>query len=298
MLQEQKMNFNDLLQSKQIDTEQVLVLRHRPSEPELNKVFPLLVADREDLFNAYQQIQRERLEKAMAAMVGGGYLASFIAHGPGRALFIGLYEIASATPLTFEQYWEVPANKELKEYGMQGFTGDRPSVLLFALPNAEFYPEWKGKLVVEWPPPERSWWRRAHRNEIPVRAILEESALEAAVKHWREIDLTWNQLRILPSRWKAALAEWRAIYYIYDVSDGKGYVGSAYGAENLLGRWLNYAVSGHGGNRLLRERDPRNFHFTILERVSPDMYSDDVIRLEATWKDRLHSRAPAGLNDN
>jgi hypothetical protein len=73
--QEQKMNFNDLLQSKQINTEQVLVLRHRPSEPELNKVFPLLVADREDLFNAYQQIQRERLEKAMAAMVGGGYLA-------------------------------------------------------------------------------------------------------------------------------------------------------------------------------------------------------------------------------
>lgn len=27
----------------------------------------------------------------------------------------------------------------------------------------------------------------------------------------------------------------------------------------------NYANSGHGGNRLLRERDPENFQFTILE---------------------------------
>ena len=69
-------------------------------------------------------------------------------------------------------------------------------------------------------------------------------------------------------------------------------------AENLLGRWLNYAASGHGGNRLLRQRDPQHFRFTILERVSPDMYAEDVIRLESTWKERLHTRAPHGLNDN
>jgi hypothetical protein len=292
------MNFNDLLRDNKISAEHVLVLRHRPSEPELNKVFPLLVADRADLFETYQQFQRERLESVMAAMVGTGYLASFIAHGPGRALFIGLYKIQSAKPLTYEEYWHLPANIELKALGMQGFTEDRPSVLLFDLPLTDFYTAWKGKLVVGWPPPERSWWRWAHRNEIPIHAILEESAFDVAVKHWREINLTWNQLRVLPSRWKAALAEWRAIYYIFDTSDGKGYVGSAYGADNLLGRWLNYAASGHGGNRLLRGRDQQNFCFTILERVSPDMDNEEVIRLESTWKDRLHTRAPAGLNDN
>jgi hypothetical protein len=85
---------------------------------------------------------------------------------------------------------------------------------------------------------------------------------------------------------------------IFDVSDGKGYVGSAYGDGNLLGKWQEYATLGHGGNTLLRKRDPRQFRFSILQRVSPDMDANDVIRVEGTWKDRLHSRFPRGLNDN
>jgi hypothetical protein len=116
--------------------------------------------------------------------------------------------------------------------------------------------------------------------------------------HWSEIDLTWSQLHVLPERWKHKLSEWRAIYYIFDTSDGKGYVGSAYGANNLLGRWLQYSATGHGGNRLLRHRNAHHFRFTILERVSPDMNAEDVIQLESTWKERLHTRAPYGLNEN
>ena len=72
----------------------------------------------------------------------------------------------------------------------------------------------------------------------------------------------------------------------------------AYGDTNILGRWLNYAASGHGGNVLLRQRDPKTLRFTILQRVSPDMDAGDVIRLEGTWKERLHTRSPFGLNDN
>ena len=61
---------------------------------------------------------------------------------------------------------------------------------------------------------------------------------------------------------------------------------------------MNYAALGHGGNRLLRERDPHNFRFTILERVSPDMDEKDVIERENSWKQRLQTRVPFGLNDN
>jgi hypothetical protein len=99
-------------------------------------------------------------------------------------------------------------------------------------------------------------------------------------------------------RWKSALPQWRGIYYIFDTSDGKGYVGSAYGEANLFGRWLNYAARGHGGNKLLKQRHPRNFRFSILQRVSPDMNATDLIRLEVSWKERLHTRQPFGLNDN
>ena len=121
---------------------------------------------------------------------------------------------------------------------------------------------------------------------------------------WEALVLTWEQLSVLPLRWKASLKEWRCIYYIFDTANGKGYVGSAYGDDpeigddkNLLGRWENYAALGHGGNKLLIGRKPEGFRFSILQRVSPDMPPADVIRLEGTWKDRLHTRQ-YGLNEN
>jgi hypothetical protein len=292
------MLFNELLISNNIRLEDVLVLRHRPTEPALNRIFPMLVGERPDLFRTYESAQNEKLERVMAGMVGSGYVASFIAHGPGRALFTGVSKIATVKPISFEEYWQKPGNIELRSLGMTGVRDERPSVLWFDMIQVDFHTSWIGKLIVDWPPPERSWWRRAHKNQFAVHAILEESAFDVAMKDSREIDLTWAQLAVLPTRWRAKLAEWRAIYYIFDKSDGLGYVGAAYGSENLLGRWLNYAASGHGGNRLLRQRDPQNFHFSILERVSPDMEADDVIRLEATWKERLHTRAPHGLNEN
>ncbi|MBI5566972.1 MAG: GIY-YIG nuclease family protein [Chloroflexi bacterium] len=202
---------------------------------------------------------------------------------------------------TYDEYWAIPANSELKKYGMAGFTGEkRSSLLWFDLAQTDFHKDWKGKLIVSWPPPERSWWRRAHRpaNEMSILAILEDTAFERATPEWDAVNLTWDELRILPTRLKNALLHTRGVYYIFDTSDGKGYVGSAYGKDNLLGRWLNYAVSGDGGNRLLRQRDPHQFRFTILQRVSPDMEDKDLIRLENSWKQRLHTRKPDGLNDN
>jgi len=295
------MNLNDLLRAKKVDPGQVLVFRHRPFEPELNKVLPWLAAEKPDVFNAYQQTQGEKLERTMQALVGTGHVASFIGREPGKALFVGLYAIAGSRSLTFDEFWRVPAFTEMKAFGMKGWVLEedgRQSILWFDLVLADFYSNWKGKLVVGWPPPERSWWRRAHRNDMPVLSVLEDSALEAAMPDWGDIELSWEQLGILPRRWRAKLSEWRGIYYIFDTSDAKAYVGSAYGDGNLLARWLGYAAEGHGGNRLLKGRDPRHFRFSILQRVSPDMEPGDVIRLESSWKERLHTRDPFGLNDN
>lgn len=158
--------------------------------------------------------------------------------------------------------------------------------------------EWSGRLVVGWPGIERSWVRWADRNTFPVLAIHEESAFNRAMDPWDELLLTWNELHVLPKRWQQDLAQWRGIYYIHDGATGKGYVGSACGAENIWGRWKNYAATGHGGNRLLRAVKPGNLTFSVLQRVSPDMAPDDVIAIENSWKLRLHTRAPDGLNDN
>lgn len=297
-----EMTLNDLFRGNEIDPQKVIAFRHRPWEPQLNKVLPWLAADRPDLFNAYQQSQTKPVERAMDVLRGTGYVAAFIRYAPGKALFIGLYSIRGAKRITRDQYWSMPANVELKSFGMSGFTDESKSArcLWFDLAPIDFYCQWKGKLIVGWPPPERSWWRRAHRpqNEMSIISVLEDSALDAAMPAWDEIDLTWRELSVLPSAWKSTLRQWRGVYFIFDTSDGKGYVGSAYGEDNLLGRWENYAARGHGGNRLLRQRDPRNFRFTILQIVAHDMQPSNVIRLEASWKRRLHTRQPFGLNEN
>ncbi len=293
------MNLKDLLLADEIDPQRVLVLRHRPLEPELSKVLPWLAAERPEVFNAYQQTQTKQVEGEMAR---AEYAAAFIGHEPGKAVFVGLYSVAGSRPITPKQYREIPANVELSTFGHEGFAeaSPRSSILWFDLSLTGFCVAWKGKLIVRWPPLDKNWHRWAHRpnNEMPVLAILEESMLDTAMPDWDAIELTWEQLGVLPTRWKLKFEDWRAIYYVFDVSLGKGYVGAACGENNLLQRWQGYARTGHGGNRLLRKCNPGNFRFTILQRVSPDMNRDDVIRLESSWKNRLHSRQPYGLNDN
>ncbi len=293
------MEFNDLLKRHEIDPATVILMRHRPYEPNLARVMPMLAFERPELFNGYQRAQGEREMKMMQRLIGKGYLASFIANGPGQALFIGLYAVSGARPVTFDQFWAMPENVELKALGMSAGEWEKPETLWFELDYQDsFYSDWKGCLVVEWPGLERSWVRRAHNQSYNVLAVHAESALAPVVPDWRSINLSWAELRLLPAAWRAQLSAWRAIYFIFDTADGKGYVGSAYGVENLLGRWLNYSASGHGGNKYLRGRLPDGFQFTILERLSPDMEADDVIRRENTWKERLHTRHPWGLNDN
>jgi hypothetical protein len=288
------MELNDMFRKKDIDPHQVLVLRHQPREPRLRKVLAWLAAEKPDVFNAYQQTQGEKVEKAFQR---AKYVASCIGHAPRKALFVGLYSSGGSHPITREEYWQVPAYAEMGRLGMEGFTveSERKSCLWFDLVLTDFYDRWRGRLIVDWPPPERAWWRLAHRNAFSFLALLEDSALVPAMLEWDKIVLKWEEL---PMRWRSALSQWRGIYYILDTSDGKGYVGSAYGASNLLGRWVSYAASGHGGNALLRKRDPNLFRFSILQRVSPDMDASDVIGVENTWKDRLHTRQPHGLNDN
>jgi hypothetical protein len=294
------MEFNDLLAKQDIDPKSVLVMRHRPAEPDIRKVLPWLAAERPQTYNAYQQTQGPRAEKAMQK---ASFIASFIGHEAGRALFIGLYRRGDWRPLAFDAFWNVPAYVEMRAFGMLGYEEERElargreSILWFDLDLTDFHAAWKGRLIVDWPPPERSWWRWADRNRIPVHAIREQGLLDAAMPSWDELDLTWEELKVLPRRWKADLAQWRGIYFIFDETDGRGYVGSACGSDNILGRWLDYAKRGHGGNAELRRRDPNRFRFSILQRVSPDMEAGDVLRLEAKWKDRLHTRE-FGMNLN
>jgi hypothetical protein len=291
------LQFEELLAKDGIDPKTVVVFRHSPKEAKLDRIFDWLVAERPDLFNRFQS---NHGQKAEASLKKAKYLASFLRFGSRDGLFVGLYEVVDIKERSLVDLAQDRAIIELVELGMEdprvGQEG-RSLVADFDLRRTDWHQEWIGRLVVEWPP-GRNYTRWAGRNEFLIKALTQESLLIPPMPSWSELSLSCSEIALLPNSWRARLSEWRGIYLITDVSDRRAYVGSAYGSENILQRWLNYSRSGHGGNKLLRERNPGNFVFSILQRVSPDMPPSEVVAIENSWKIRLRTRSPDGLNDN
>lgn len=154
------LTLNDLLDKKGIATEQVLVLRHTPTERMMRRKLPYLAAEKPELFNAYQQTQGATVE---AKMKRAKYVASFIGPKGHSAIFVGLYEVGRYEALNEEQFWQVSALAEMKRmYGLEGFRPDkegRTSLLWFDLKATDHFSEWKGKLLLKWPSPEVQWAR-------------------------------------------------------------------------------------------------------------------------------------------
>jgi len=106
--------------------------------------------------------------------------------------------------------------------------------------------------------------------------------------------------------WKSALENVKGVYLITDKSNGKRYVGSAYGDTGIWSRWSSYIETGHGSNegltKLIREQGieyaRKNFTFVLLEYRS--MKADDkvIIERENYWKEVLLTRSNFGYNKN
>ena len=90
------------------------------------------------------------------------------------------------------------------------------------------------------------------------------------------------------------------------MSDGKKYVGSAYGEHGIWSRWSCYIGTGHGWNDELTQLisvqgydyAKSNFKISLLE-YRP-MKTDDkiIIEREGFWKNVLLSRTSFGYNKN
>jgi hypothetical protein len=104
--------------------------------------------------------------------------------------------------------------------------------------------------------------------------------------------------------WRTALSNVSGVYLIADTSDGKLYVGSAYGGEGIWQRWKSYTRNGHGGNKELRElilekgeHHIKYFQFSLLEVCDLNSSDQYVLDREGHWKTVLKSRE-FGLNKN
>ena len=288
------MNFSDLLVKHRINPKDVVVLRHRPTEPKLRQQLRRIALEDENAFIAYQSSHRINTERALQT---AKFIASFLADGPGQAIFVGLYEITEMEIVPHDRWLDNPIIRSLVDGGSDaGET--RTHIGWFHQKRVSFYDNWKGRLVVDWPPPERSWYRRAHKNTFAIKTIHSDDELIKRLDSWDRLVFSWQELNSLPKRFQDELAGWSGIYFIKDISDGMGYVGAAYGSENILGRWKNYRQTGHGDNVLLRKRNPSTFQFSILERLANNIDEQKVFDRETSWKLRLGTRHPLGLNAN
>jgi len=287
------LDFNAMLTTAGFQLNRTVVVRHRPTERKLQAVLPWLVADRPDLFQVYQSFQEGR---AAACLMRRAQVISFLGLEPGRAVFAGASQIGDATPVSEEIFQGTSGQAELFELGQSRSTGSS-GITRFDLRPIPGWDRWVGRLVIDWPGKELSWFRLAEKNAFLITAITEENRFVQTMPNWTDLNLTWAQLQVLPRSWRARLAEWRGVYLIFDTDRGAGYVGSAAGAENILGRWANYGRTGHGGNVQLRSSRPESLRFSILQLTSPDLAMADVIAIESSWKARLHTRE-FGLNSN
>lgn len=157
---------------------------------------------------------------------------------------------------------------------------------------------WRRRVVVHWPS-TRGWFQTKDVELFEVRPPDRKVDFAG----YEDIHLTWKELRSIFAHpnahrdWQAALSANAGIYRIVDISTGEMYIGSAYGSEGLWGRWRTHAKSGHGGNRMLKDRDPNTFEWSVIRTVSTTMSKREVIRIESLEK-RKHGSRAIGLNIN
>jgi hypothetical protein len=56
------------------------------------------------------------------------------------------------------------------------------------------------------------WSRWANMNQFPVDGILEELVFARRLSEWRELVFSWDELELIPTRWKDALSSWHGVY--------------------------------------------------------------------------------------
>ena len=100
-----------------------------------------------------------------------------------------------------------------------------------------------------------------------------------------------------PKSWIEVLKNATGVYLLTCPRTKEQYVGSAYGSEGFWQRWMDYAMTGHGGNVALKSREASDYQVSILELAGSNLLIEDIVAMETRWKRKLQS-GEMGLNRN
>ncbi|MFV0183868.1 GIY-YIG nuclease family protein [Empedobacter falsenii] len=167
------------------------------------------------------------------------------------------------------------------------------------------YDKYFGRLIIRYKNSSQNMIRNAASvlDDCEVFQILPDIFDNDIFPGYDKVNISWNELtRVIEKEtWITALQNQKGVYLITDVSNGKMYVGSAYGNDMLLNRWRNYAKYGNGNNKLLKELDfeylKDNLRFSILEIFKSTTDEKIILERERWWKETLLTRK-FGYNAN
>jgi hypothetical protein len=237
---------------------------------------------------------------------------------------IEVFQSKDAQQLLDGHYWNYESKKSYKEgnvtIGLIRIKGD--SWLLFHIgritkdlnklngvgysyETLTEYEKYFGRLIVRYKNQSQTMIRLANSviNECEVAQILPDVFDNDIFPGYDKVNVTWEGLSrfIEKDNWKTALQNQKGVYLITDISNGKKYVGSAYGENMILGRWQAYVRNGHGGNVGLKVLDfdyiKKNFKYSILDIYKSTIDDQVIIERESWWKEVLQSRK-YGYNEN
>ena len=167
------------------------------------------------------------------------------------------------------------------------------------------YEKYCGRLIVKFKNKSQTMIRLATSviDQCEVEQILPNIFDNDIFPGYENVKLSWHELSrvITKEGWKTALQNQKGVYLITDTSNGKMYVGSAYGESMILGRWQSYIQTGHGGNLGLKEMTTEhireNFEYSILDIYKAKTDDKLIIKRESWWKTILKTRS-YGYNKN
>ncbi|MFM5838901.1 GIY-YIG nuclease family protein [Aeromonas rivipollensis] len=176
----------------------------------------------------------------------------------------------------------------------------------------DLHHEYIGRLLLNYPGPGvrgRAFYLENHFNELKIAQLFEKTFEGEAFCGYENVEHGFSQIEAIIKQskpdWKAALENVKGVYLIVDKSNGKKYVGSAYGDTGIWSRWASYISTGHGGNEELTklinaygfEHARTNFQFSILEFRSMRTDDETIRNREQYWKRALQTNA-FGYNRN
>jgi len=167
------------------------------------------------------------------------------------------------------------------------------------------YEKYFGRIIVKFKNRSQNMVRRAESviDQCEIVQILPDVFDNDLFPGYDKVHITWSELSrvVTKDTWKTALQNQKGVYLITDSSNGKLYVGSAYGDEMILNRWKSYVKSGHGGNQELKllgfDHIKKYFKYSILDIFKSTTQSQVIIERESWWKEALLSRK-FGYNAN